>query len=66
MSNSGGLRGTCELNAPAWCSADMVVVLDVYIGVDSVGIVHCNDVQADSTGSGARVEGSQCVEEAQR
>lgn len=49
----------------------MMVVLNVDIDVDVdvdlvVGIVHCDDVQADSTGSGAKMEGSQCVEEAQR
>lgn len=44
----------------------MMVVLDLDMDVDLVGIVHCNDVLVDSTGSGARMEGSQCVEEAQR
>lgn len=43
----------------------MMVVLNVDIDVDLVGMVHCDDVQVDSTGSGARVEGSQCIEEAQ-
>jgi len=45
----------------------MMVGLNLDIDVDLVGIVHCgDDVLVDSIGSGARLEGSQCVEEAQR
>jgi len=44
----------------------MMEGLNLDIDVDLVGIVHCDDVLVDSIGSGARLEGSQCVEEAQR